>query len=277
MPELAEVESFRSHIEKLLGGKKVLTAELFADDIVIKSRKKAVPLVKALKGKKLSATRRYGKHMSVVFQDTTILLHFGMSGSLHVRSPQGDYSLHLKNGTKLLDRKKFYKLRVEFTDHSEMVFEDPRRFGRIEIVVGEVDLRAKNSLGYDLLTNPPPLAELKKIFAKSARPIKGFLLDQTLFAGVGNWLADEILFDAKIAPDRLARTLSALEVRSLRLSSIKIVKRAVKVNADDERFPLHWLFHVRWNDANSFSPHGHDLRRAQVAGRTTVWVPALQR
>src|SRR5262249_47923261 len=62
----------------------------------------------------------------------------------------------------------------------------------------------------------PPASELRRLLARRQAPIKAVLLDQTVFAGVGNWIADEVLYQARIRPDKRAATLSAAEVAALR-------------------------------------------------------------
>jgi formamidopyrimidine-DNA glycosylase len=106
--------------------------------------------------------------------------------------------------------------------------------------------------------------------------LKAVLLDQSLFAGVGNWIADEALYQAGIAPHRPAASLSAAEVARLRARLHAVVRHAVKVGADSERFPRTWLFHRRW-DVRQPPGAPEVIRRETIAGRTAAWVPARQK
>ena len=81
---------------------------------------------------------------------------------------------------------------------------------------------------------------------KRKKAIKAILLDQSLFAGIGNWLADEILFQSRISPHHLASDLSMAQIKKLHTQTLAVVKKAVKVHADYEQFPKTWLFHDRW-------------------------------
>jgi formamidopyrimidine-DNA glycosylase len=109
-------------------------------------------------------------------------------------------------------------------------------------------------------------------------PIKAALLDQRLFAGVGNWIADEVLYQAGIRPDRRASSLGPGAVRRLRSRLLSIVRRAAAVDADSDRFPRTWLFHHRWGkDADARTSRGERITHTTIGGRTTAWVPKRQR
>jgi formamidopyrimidine-DNA glycosylase len=109
-------------------------------------------------------------------------------------------------------------------------------------------------------------------------PIKAALLDQGLFAGVGNWIADEVLYQARIRPDRTAASLRRAEIQRLRARLLHIVRRAVAVEADSDRFPRGWLFHHRWGkDPHARTARGERIVHATIGGRTTAWVPSRQR
>ncbi|MES1227885.1 MAG: hypothetical protein ABUL72_04385, partial [Armatimonadota bacterium] len=107
---------------------------------------------------------------------------------------------------------------------------------------------------------------------------KGALLDQSLFAGVGNWVADEVLYHAHINPARLCNTLAEAEIKAL-LKQLKVVLDvAVDAEADDNKYPATWLFSHRWGGKRgSQEINGHKIVRDTVAGRTTAWVPEVQK
>jgi formamidopyrimidine-DNA glycosylase len=73
------------------------------------------------------------------------------------------------------------------------------------------------------------------------------LLDQNkIFCGIGNWLADEILFQAQINPETTVSRLNELGIDSLLKSMHSVLKVAIEVDAQSHLFPKHWLFHYRW-------------------------------
>ena len=104
------------------------------------------------------------------------------------------------------------------------------------------------------------------------------LLDQRVFAGVGNWIADEVLYQAGIDPRRLAHRLNQEQVRKIILNIRRVVKKAVEVRADNKRFPKTWLFHDRWSKkANAQTFDGKKIKFCRVGGKTTAYVPLKQK
>ena len=103
-------------------------------------------------------------------------------------------------------------------------------------------------------------------------------MDQHILSGIGNWVADEVLYQAKIAPQRPASSLSGSEYSALRKSIEKVIKVSVDAGVDEEKFPKTWLFHHRWGGSRGADKIGkHDIKRTTVGGRTTAWVPAVQK
>ena len=104
------------------------------------------------------------------------------------------------------------------------------------------------------------------------------LLDQAFAAGVGNWIADEVLYQARIDPRRRAHTLPAAAVRRLRTTNGTVVPTAVRALSDIYRYPRAWLFHDRWGrSAGAVTARGERIRYDTIGGRTTAWVPVVQR
>jgi formamidopyrimidine-DNA glycosylase len=107
--------------------------------------------------------------------------------------------------------------------------------------------------------------------------LKGLLLDQSFAAGVGNWIADEVLYQARLDPRRKADTLDGDEVKRVRSKLGSIIRKAVAVNAEKKRFPRTWLFHRRWGkEKDARMANGDRIEHLTLAGRTTAWVPAVQ-
>jgi formamidopyrimidine-DNA glycosylase len=94
---------------------------------------------------------------------------------------------------------------------------------------------------------------------------------------VGNWIADEVLYQARLAPHRTVGSLSPEELDRMRLKLRAIVKTAVRVQARKDLFPKTWLFHHRWGKGAGAKVRGEEIRFEELAGRTTAWVPAVQR
>ena len=164
---------------------------------------------------------------------------------------------------------------VAFKDNVQI---DMRRLGRIRLLDDPENEPPISELGVDPLLEQLDAEQIHGILRKRSAAIKAVLLDQSVFAGVGNWIADEVLYQARIRPQRPARRLSAEAVRRLCRCLGRIVARAVAVDADSARYPSGWLFHYRWDkDQQPVFIGGERIRFDVVAGRTTAWVPGRQR
>jgi formamidopyrimidine-DNA glycosylase len=109
--------------------------------------------------------------------------------------------------------------------------------------------------------------------------IKSLLLDQKkVLSGVGNWVADEVLFQSAIHPDQTF--LTASQVGRLLGSNLRsILRDAIDCLDTRTKFPETWLFHVRWNKRSKDKVKDHQGRTVsfiQSAGRTSAIVPKIQ-
>jgi len=112
-------------------------------------------------------------------------------------------------------------------------------------------------------------------------PIKALLLDQANISGIGNWMGDEILYNAKIHPEQYSNTLSDAQIKQLHTSTNYVCSTSVELLADSDKFPKDWLFKHRWakvkkNQAVTL-PNGNKIVFLTVGGRTSAVVPAVQK
>jgi formamidopyrimidine-DNA glycosylase len=167
---------------------------------------------------------------------------------------------------------------LEAEDGGRIAFTDGRRLGRLWLSSDRTTDKRMEKLGPDAWNQLPNAKELHAILAKRKAPMKAILLDQGLFAGIGNWIADEVLYRARISPKRLGNTLTTKEVTKLREEILLVIGAAIEVGADKEQFPGDWLFHHRWGGAKgSEFIDGLPIVREPVGGRTTAWVPKIQK
>ena len=263
MPELPEVEAARAMAERLLVRRRIAGVAARLDPIVFEN---AGPrrIVQALRGRRVEAVRRKGKHFWLELDRRPwLLMHFGMSGWLF-------------SYRDVAQRPRHWRLELLADDGRRLCFSDARRFGRVRLQEDPPGEPPVSELGFDVLEGLPVPAILAGLLGRRRAPVKAVLLDQSLFAGVGNWIADEALYQAGIAPHRPASSLSAAEVARLRARLLGVVRRAVAVGADSERFPRTWLFHRRW-DVKQPADATEKIRRETIAGRTAAWVPARQK
>jgi formamidopyrimidine-DNA glycosylase len=108
-------------------------------------------------------------------------------------------------------------------------------------------------------------------------PIKAVILRQDGFPGIGNWMADEILWRAKIAPSIRAAALTPKQRMALRRATRFVSREALRIIGQDYSDPpASWLIHQRWKAAGICPRHCTLLRRAAIGGRTTAWCGLCQ-
>ncbi|CAO3613022.1 unnamed protein product [Cunninghamella blakesleeana] len=288
MPEIAEVEYARKQCHTYCLSRKVTKVEVVEDELVF-SNMKANSFAKYLKGKTILDTKRWGKYFILLLDgDRHIVGHMGMTGNLKFKH-------ELKENETWPPR--FWKTIITFEksnndkektkkDEKEepmiMAFCDARRLGRIRLVEGD-PLKSEpiSKLGFDPLLNLPDETEFTKLIEKRAMPIKALLLDQAFSAGVGNWIADEILYHSRIHPAQYTNTLTKKECQMLREQMLRVCQIAVDAESDESLFPDDWLMTYRWNKGKGKGkgvlPSGHKLAFETVGGRTSAYVPALQK
>lgn len=289
MPELAEVESVRRQVEKRMKGHKIQELVFDPQDRWIFAFAKPQAVTKALKGAKVIGTGRKGKYFWLELnRKPWPIFHLGMSGNIALLDSKAKGTRHEKlwGGAKLWsekdkqlrDRLWFARLILKADKGFEFAFVDPRRFGRMWLTEDPWEHPRIKALGFDPLIDFPNVKVLAEKLAKRKKAIKAVLLDQSLFAGIGNWLADEILFQAKMSPHHLAAKLTLTQVKALHKTVLMVVKKAVAVDADYQRFPKAWLFHERWGKRkNAKTSKGQLIKFEEVGGRTTAWVPDVQK
>jgi formamidopyrimidine-DNA glycosylase len=264
MPELPEVETVRRLAERELRGRRIVAVVAAADPIVfdgVSPRRVAA----ALRGRTVAAVRRKGKHFWIeTGERPCVLVHLGMSGWLEA----------CRDG----ERPRFWKLELTAEDGARLAMTDPRRLGRIRLRDEPLDEPPLAALGPDALDELPTASGLGSLLSRRNAAVKAVLLDQSVLAGVGNWIADEVLYQAGLDPRRPAASLRPDEVSRLRARLVAVIRRAVDVGADDARFPRTWLFHHRWGRrADACTGRGERIVHLTVGGRTTAFVPERQR
>jgi formamidopyrimidine-DNA glycosylase len=281
MPELPEVETVCRVIRRTLEGKRIARVEVVPDSVVF-SRFAPKAIEKALLGRTVREVGRRGKFfwLSLDGDGPTVFGHLGMSGWVREVAVPGA-RLHGHGKAPLDDeqgRPRFLKLGIRTRSGGGIVLTDPRRLGRVWLGASpEHDSRIAR-LGRDAFDDLPRADELQAMLARRKIPIKAVLLDQSALAGIGNWVADEVLYQSRIAPKRIAASLSRPEVAALRRAIRSVLARAVNVGAEHERFPASWLFEHRWGGTRG-AAHiaGQAIVREVVGGRTTAWVPSRQK
>jgi formamidopyrimidine-DNA glycosylase len=272
MPELAEVEFFR---KRWAAGHdaKVLDVRLHEGKKVFRGTSTSL-LNKKLTGATLLGSETSAKQMLFRFSGGGWLgIHLGMSGELRVEAP--DYP-PAKHDHFILAQK-----------GRQLVFSDPRMFGGVLFATGPKPPAWWTRIAPAILSKEFTLETVAAFLQRRGRaPIKAVLLMQERFPGIGNWMADEVLWRAAIHPKRLAGSLTPAEVKTLHRECRNVCRLALRTIAGRGRYlpphlnahiPKTWLFWHRWEDGGRCPRTKKPLVREEVGGRTTCWSPVRQK
>ncbi|KAM0832188.1 hypothetical protein ACQ4PT_065034 [Festuca glaucescens] len=298
MPELPEVEAARRALEAHCVGRRIRRCAVADDPKVVLSDR--VAFERAMVGRTIVAARRRGKNLwlrldappfpSFQFGQYSVLPPPHTSIQLPSRSggPMVGDDLGLQQLMKLMDGcrsavkstdewpSKYSKFFVELDDGLEFSFTDKRRFARVRLFDDPETVPPISELGPDALFEPMSVDNFVESLRKKKIGIKALLLDQSFVSGIGNWIADEVLYQSRTHPLQIASSLTRESCEALHQSIQEVVKYAVDVDADSGRFPIEWLFHHRWGK-NPGKVDGKKIEFITAGGRTTAYVPQLQK
>ncbi|MGH1345410.1 MAG: DNA-formamidopyrimidine glycosylase family protein [Nannocystales bacterium] len=276
MPELPEVEFGRRQLAEALVGETIAEVDA-ADDCIVYEGVSPEMVVAALRGARVLGAHRRGKQLWLSLDRRPWpLFHFGMTGGFVTPDAPG-LQLHTGPSLGAVWPPRFSKLVLTTASGRRLSMTNARRLGRIRLREDPPNESPIAELGFDPLLEPPEAETLLEKLKRRRGALKGLLLDQRFAAGVGNWVADEVLHAAGLDPRRVANTLSIQDAQRLAWALTDITKKAVDADADADRYPKGWLFHRRWHPTEGMTTaKGDAIELLTVAGRTTVWVPARQ-
>ncbi|CAA6670477.1 unnamed protein product [Spirodela intermedia] len=257
MPELPEVEAARRAVEEHCVGKKIRRA-MVADD------------PKVVDGVAPNLWFRLDSPPFPSFQ-------FGMTGAIHIKGVQ--VTKYKRSVVSAEDEwpSKYSKVFLELDDGLELSFTDKRRFARVRLLQNPESSPPISELGPDAFLEPMKLNEFIESLSSKKVSIKALLLDQSYIAGIGNWIADEVLYQARIHPLQMAASLTRDKCEELLKCIKEVLEKAVEVGADSSRFPSDWVFHSRDKKPGEAFVDGKKIEFISAAGRTTAYVPELQK
>lgn len=267
MPELAEVEYFRQRWNPGLT-RKILGVELHPKAKVFRGCDVAL-LENKLSGATLLSSEAAAKQMLFRFSgDVWLGLHLGMTGELTAQP--SDFAPRKHDHLVLRQRDR------------ALVFSDHRMFGRVQFSVGPAEPGWWSSIAPAILSDAFTIDVVAAFLRRRARsPLKAVLLMQERFPGIGNWMADEILWRAALHPKQPAGTIAPQQVATLHRECRWVCEQALKIigRAGPELRdpPATWLFPHRWEDGGLCPRTGAKLLREEIGGRTTCWSPARQK
>jgi formamidopyrimidine-DNA glycosylase len=278
VPELAEVEFFRRRWD-VGHGDRVDSVQLHPQARIFRQCDPA-RLRRFVTGRLLGWSAAAAKQMVFRFDPTAgtgdrgwLGIHLGMTGEL--RAEPVDYAATRHDHLVLRQARR------------ALVFNDPRMFGAVQFAVGADAPEWWRSIPPAIGSRAFSRTALEKFLARRRRaPIKAVLLMQERFPGIGNWMADEILWRAAIHPAQPAGSLTRSEITSLHRECRWVCRQALRLNGGvghrlppelNAFIPQTWLFWHRW-EPGGLCPRTHlPLARATIGGRTTCWSPARQK
>ena len=307
MPELPEVESYRQILLSLVTdrssqnesvrlefGPPPLPNKRFpSEQTIAEINEGNFNIINVLrKGKVLCVVLEKIKDPNTSKIDVTaaITLHMGMTG--RISSPN-----HIPKLESLSEECSYPPPHTHLIIYSpngqQACFSDPRKFGSVYVHIYENGQRnideecipAFQELAPDALTALSKDSDLTNIilnkFTNQRKVIKALLLDQrAIISGVGNWVADEVLYRSKIHPDQ--SFLTTPEAKKLVSEIQYVVSTAVKCLNNKDEFPVQWLFHRRWRGSgkgkkNPKDSDGNSITFVKSGGRSSAIVPSMQR
>lgn len=266
MPELPDVEGFR-RVAKQATNRQV--RDVHVHDAQVLRGIGSDAFRSALRGRYFAEPRRHGKWLLIATKGTpaanaaagvpVLLLHFGMTGNLQWCSHDTELHQH--------DRVVF-----DFAT-GQLRYRDMRKLTGIHLAREQADVdELLAELGPDALHIEA--AEFSERLTRTRRRLKSALMDQSLLAGLGNICADEILWRARIQPNRVTTELSAEDLDRLYREMRAMLRAAVPVG----RIPdgADWLTGHRDEPDRRCPRCSTALRRTRIGGRSTLWCPTCQ-
>lgn len=283
MPELPEVETVRRGLEPVMAGQIIRDAAVNRPDL----RRPFPPrMAERLTGARVTGLRRRSKYiLADLDRGETLLIHLGMSGRMLISGAMPgafhhDHPAPAKHDHVVLD----------MANGARITFNDARRFGAMDLLdtasAGAHPLLA--GIGPEPLGNDFNETYLVNRLKARATPIKSALLDQRIVAGLGNIYVCEVLFRARILPNRQAGTLSEANVAGLVPVIRGVLIEAIEAGgsslrdyrqADGELGYFQHNFKTYGREGEPCTTPGCTARICRIAqaGRSTFFCPECQR
>lgn len=252
MPELPEVELYRRYVDGTSLAQRIVEVRTENEGRMLPQGKELIQNTSV--GKTFSHTSRVGKFLFLHLDNGKILMwHFGLTGA----------PVYYRNAE---DRPRFERIVFDFDNGFHLAFNCSRKFGRLELTDDVEKYREEKNLGKDAMEITSE--EFTQPLSRKKTMIKPALLEQKHFAGIGNWIADEMLFQTKIHPETRCNDLSATQLEQLFTSMRSIIHTAIDHESHYQDFPNEYLV-INRKDGGSCPDCGNELIRIVVGGRGT--------
>ncbi|TYJ51648.1 formamidopyrimidine-DNA glycosylase [Cryptococcus floricola] len=281
MPELPEVERARKLIQETCVGYTIADVDSVEDKIVYTAGTDHEEFADEIKGRTITGCERKGKTfwMTLSGDGRYPVMHFGMTGMIQLKGQEPTWYRRRPKESADVWPPKFYKFVLKLqpqegsvaSEARELAFIDARRLGRLRLVPSPVTAHPPVSLlGFDPILSHPSFEEFQELLKKKKGTIKGVIMDQAFSAGVGNWVADEVLFQSRIHPSTPVPLLTPDQILALHDQLHEVCQTAVDVNADSKSFPESWLFRWRWGKGAAKKKKGKKAKEQDEEGEEDV-------
>ncbi len=258
MPELPEVYGYQQYINSTSLQQRIVSFNVRDTRLIKKPLKDFQEL---LLGNLWQGTERIGKYLFIHIDTGEVLvMHFGMTGR-----PSYYY--------ETMERPRFGHIEVVFDNGYHFAFETKRKFGWWDITDSVENYRKEHRLNVD--ARELTFEAFLKAAAHRKTAIKNVLMNQSVTTGVGNWIADDVLYQAQIHPLKKANTLSEKEFKVIYDKLQHVIKVAIELETRYNDFPDYFLIHNRKGREGCYHT-GAALEKIKVGGRTTYFSPEWQ-
>lgn len=272
MPELPEVETVRRTLETLVLNKEIAGVKVFWPKMI--KRPELDQFSDALIGQHFLEIARRGKFLLLYTEDYCLVSHLRMEGRYAHFAADEPVAPH----THVI---------FTFTDGTELRYKDVRKFGTMHLYLKGTEFidSPLSGLGPEPFSEAFTIPYLQGRLAKTQRSIKTALLDQSVVVGLGNIYVDESLFRAGIHPERVASSLTQVELERLHREIIETLSEAVEkggstvrsyVNSQGQMGMFQLELYVYGRKGEECKKCHTPLERMVVGGRGTVFCPKCQ-
>lgn len=261
MPELPEVELASRVARRVTRGRRIIAVH-----VLHPSQRRALPTraARSLEGEQVVRVRRRAKYQVLELSSgRSLVVHFRLSGDWVPLEPKQVMPAHAR-------------VVMAFDDGTSLVLSDPRALSAVVLIPVGID--PLPALGPEATSARFDARHLAKATAKRRLPIKTFLLDQRLVAGVGNIYASEGLWFARVDPRRDARSLARDECQRVVAGIKRVMQKALRAPG---RYYEEGVAHLRFNvydrEGKGCRRCRTGIRRVVQGARSTYFCPSCQR
>lgn len=272
MPEIAEVETVRNTLKKRILNKKIIEVKVHYKPMI---ESDINTFSKDLIGDSFIDIKRRGKWLIFETNNRYLLSHLRMEGKFFIKDNEESKGKH-------------EHVTIYFDDNTTLRYEDTRKFGRMNLIKKD-ELSSTESIakqGFEPGEKGLTSEYLLEKFKNKKLPIKSVLLDQTIISGLGNIYVNEVMFYARIHPERPASSITKSECELIVKGSDEIIKEAIKMGGTTiksytsslgvtGRFQQNLKVHKKEGEPCSIC--GTPIKNIKIGGRSTYFCPKCQK